>query len=43
MAGGNFMHRVISYVVNELVVNSLANRYWLILLISYPPSILLLW
>ncbi|XP_028758648.1 uncharacterized protein LOC114719584 [Neltuma alba] len=23
--GGNFMHRVISYVVNELVVNSLAN------------------
>ncbi|KAG5253385.1 UvrABC system protein [Salix suchowensis] len=25
MAGGNFMHRVISYVVNELVVNSLAN------------------
>lgn len=27
MAGGNFMHRVISYVVNELVVNGLANRY----------------
>ncbi|XP_058002988.1 uncharacterized protein LOC110639192 isoform X1 [Hevea brasiliensis] len=25
MAGGNFMHRVISYVVNELVVNGLAN------------------
>ncbi|KAG6735956.1 hypothetical protein POTOM_061362 [Populus tomentosa] len=25
MAGGNFMHRVLSYVVNELVVNSLAN------------------
>ncbi|XP_028764498.1 uncharacterized protein LOC114722590 [Neltuma alba] len=23
--GGNFMHRVISYVVNELVVNGLAN------------------
>ncbi|KAI9116083.1 hypothetical protein K1719_013013 [Acacia pycnantha] len=23
--GGNFMHRAISYVVNELVVNSLAN------------------
>ncbi|KAF9680052.1 hypothetical protein SADUNF_Sadunf06G0079900 [Salix dunnii] len=26
MAGGNFMHRVLSYVVNELVVNGLANR-----------------
>ncbi|KAK9291065.1 hypothetical protein L1049_009251 [Liquidambar formosana] len=25
MAGGNFMHRVVSYVVNELIVNSLAN------------------
>ncbi|GLT92713.1 hypothetical protein SLE2022_105380 [Rubroshorea leprosula] len=25
MAGGNFMHRVISYVVNEVVVNGLAN------------------
>ncbi|XP_021289827.1 uncharacterized protein LOC110420785 [Herrania umbratica] len=25
MAGGNFMHRVISYVVNELVVDRLAN------------------
>ncbi|XP_043710141.1 uncharacterized protein LOC122659046 [Telopea speciosissima] len=25
MAGGNFMGRVISYVVNELVVNTLAN------------------
>ncbi|CAI0539607.1 unnamed protein product [Linum tenue] len=25
MAGGNFMHRVFSYVVNELIVNSLAN------------------
>ncbi|KAI8557036.1 hypothetical protein RHMOL_Rhmol05G0303000 [Rhododendron molle] len=25
MAGGNFMHRVMSYVVNELVVNGLAN------------------
>ena len=25
MAGGNFMHRVISYVVNEVLVNSLAN------------------
>ncbi|XAR55810.1 hypothetical protein NMG60_11036016 [Bertholletia excelsa] len=25
MAGGNFMHRVISYVVNEIVVNGLAN------------------
>ncbi|KAG2690892.1 hypothetical protein I3760_09G211100 [Carya illinoinensis] len=25
MAGGNFMHRVMSYLVNELVVNSLAN------------------
>ncbi|KAJ6331513.1 hypothetical protein OIU76_009985, partial [Salix suchowensis] len=25
MAGGNFMHRVLSYVVNELVVNGLAN------------------
>ncbi|CAL1401811.1 unnamed protein product [Linum trigynum] len=25
MAGGNFMHRVLSYVVNELIVNSLAN------------------
>ncbi|KAF7845340.1 Phycobilisome rod-core linker polypeptide CpcG2 like [Senna tora] len=23
--GGNFLHRVISYVVNELVVNGLAN------------------
>ncbi|CAN1820457.1 hypothetical protein LINPERHAP1_LOCUS29110 [Linum perenne] len=23
--GGNFIHRVVSYVVNELVVNSLAN------------------
>ncbi|KAK9196143.1 hypothetical protein WN943_004271 [Citrus x changshan-huyou] len=27
MAGGNFMHRVISYVVNEVIVNGLANRY----------------
>ncbi|GMN40358.1 hypothetical protein TIFTF001_009585 [Ficus carica] len=26
MAGGNFMHRVVSYLVNELLVNSLANR-----------------
>lgn len=26
MAGGNFMHRVISYFVNEVVVNGLANR-----------------
>ncbi|XP_043725823.1 uncharacterized protein LOC122672408 [Telopea speciosissima] len=25
MAGGNFVGRVISYVVNELVVNTLAN------------------
>ncbi|KAF5471524.1 hypothetical protein F2P56_008311, partial [Juglans regia] len=25
MAGGNFMHRVMSYLVNELIVNSLAN------------------
>ena len=25
MAGGNSMHRVISYVVNEVLVNSLAN------------------
>ncbi|XP_057947797.1 uncharacterized protein LOC131143484 isoform X1 [Malania oleifera] len=25
MAGGNFMHRVMSYLVNELLVNSLAN------------------
>ena len=25
MSGGNFMHRVISYVVNEVLVNSLAN------------------
>ncbi|CAN6448940.1 unnamed protein product [Victoria cruziana] len=25
MAGGNFMHRVLSYVINELVVNGLAN------------------
>ncbi|XP_011019091.1 PREDICTED: uncharacterized protein LOC105121924 [Populus euphratica] len=25
MAGGNFVHRVLSYVVNELVVNGLAN------------------
>ncbi|XP_057476700.1 uncharacterized protein LOC130764453 [Actinidia eriantha] len=25
MAGGNFVHRVISYVVNEVVVNGLAN------------------
>ncbi|GMP85894.1 hypothetical protein CsSME_00038884 [Camellia sinensis var. sinensis] len=25
MAGGNFLHRVISYVVNEVVVNGLAN------------------
>ncbi|XP_061366430.1 uncharacterized protein LOC133309652 [Gastrolobium bilobum] len=24
--GGNFLHRVISYVVNEVVVNSLANN-----------------
>ncbi|KAJ1381199.1 hypothetical protein SESBI_45349 [Sesbania bispinosa] len=24
--GGNFMHRIISYVVNEVVVNGLANR-----------------
>ncbi|XP_039013037.1 uncharacterized protein LOC120142400 [Hibiscus syriacus] len=27
MAGGNFMHRVISYVVNELVVDRLANSH----------------
>ncbi|KAF8397265.1 hypothetical protein HHK36_016175 [Tetracentron sinense] len=25
MAGGNFMNRVISYLVNEIVVNGLAN------------------
>ncbi|XP_030534622.2 uncharacterized protein LOC115743795 [Rhodamnia argentea] len=25
MAGGNFMHRVISYVANEIIVNGLAN------------------
>lgn len=25
MAGGNFMHRVLSYIVNELVVDRLAN------------------
>ncbi|KAM6550604.1 hypothetical protein CsatB_000412 [Cannabis sativa] len=25
MAGGNFMHRVVSYLVNEVLVNSLAN------------------
>ncbi|XP_042491345.1 uncharacterized protein LOC122071128 [Macadamia integrifolia] len=25
MAGGNFMGRVVSYVVNELLVNTLAN------------------
>ncbi|KAI8013092.1 hypothetical protein LOK49_LG05G00230 [Camellia lanceoleosa] len=25
MAGGNFMHRVISYLVNEVVVDGLAN------------------
>ncbi|XP_044474015.1 uncharacterized protein LOC123202256 [Mangifera indica] len=25
MAGGNFMHRVMSYLVNEIVVNGLAN------------------
>ncbi|KAL3732390.1 hypothetical protein ACJRO7_029109 [Eucalyptus globulus] len=25
MAGGNFLHRVISYVANEIVVNGLAN------------------
>ncbi|XP_073034873.1 uncharacterized protein [Primulina eburnea] len=25
--GGNFIHRVISYVANELIVNGLANRY----------------
>ncbi|XP_051113855.1 uncharacterized protein LOC127239653 [Andrographis paniculata] len=24
-AGGNFIHRVISYVANELIVNGLAN------------------
>ncbi|KAK9699151.1 hypothetical protein RND81_08G156100 [Saponaria officinalis] len=26
MAGGSFMHRVMSYVVNEILVNSLANN-----------------
>ncbi|KGN58740.1 uncharacterized protein LOC101209674 [Cucumis sativus] len=25
MAGGNFVHRVFSYLVNEVLVNSLAN------------------
>lgn len=30
MAGGNFMHRVISYFVNEVVVNGLANRCFFI-------------
>ncbi|XP_058110274.1 uncharacterized protein LOC131253330 [Magnolia sinica] len=25
MAGGNFMNRVLSYLVNEIVVNGLAN------------------
>lgn len=25
MAGGNFLHRVMSYLVNEVVVNGLAN------------------
>ncbi|XP_047307039.1 uncharacterized protein LOC124910439 [Impatiens glandulifera] len=25
MAGGNFLHRVISYVANELIVNGLSN------------------
>ncbi|KAH7514648.1 hypothetical protein FEM48_Zijuj11G0111700 [Ziziphus jujuba var. spinosa] len=29
MAGGNFMHRVVSYLMNEVLVNSLANRYTL--------------
>jgi hypothetical protein len=32
MAGGNFMHRVLSYIVNELVVDRLANRYVVALL-----------
>lgn len=27
MAGGNFLGRIISYVVNELVVEGLANKY----------------
>lgn len=27
MGGGNFMSRVVSYVVNELVVDTLANKY----------------
>lgn len=35
MAGGNFMHRVMSYLVNELVVNGLANRYLLLLYIKH--------
>jgi len=30
MAGGNFLHRVISYFVNEVVVNGLANRLFFI-------------
>ncbi|KAF3448169.1 hypothetical protein FNV43_RR09858 [Rhamnella rubrinervis] len=25
MAGGNFMYRVVSYVMNEIIVNGLAN------------------
>lgn len=27
MAGGNFMHRVLTYIVNELVVDRLANSH----------------
>ncbi|CAO2820126.1 unnamed protein product [Amaranthus hypochondriacus] len=27
MAGGNFMGRLMSYVINELLVNSLANSH----------------
>ncbi|KAI3860163.1 hypothetical protein MKX03_012270 [Papaver bracteatum] len=25
--GGGFMHRVLTYLINELVINSLANRW----------------
>ncbi|KAI5663373.1 hypothetical protein M9H77_22696 [Catharanthus roseus] len=33
MAGGNFFHRVLSYVANELIVNGLSNRHMFTLLL----------
>lgn len=35
MAGGNILHRAISYVINQFVVEGLANRYFYIHFLFY--------